>query len=422
MPSSLQATPLSPQQWPFDASWLPPQAHLVGGAVRDALIARRQSPLDWDFVLRDRALETARAIACHYGAGFVVLDARRQIARVVFASGTVDFARLEGATLAADLGRRDFTANAIAYDPHTGAIVDPLQGQADLQRRCLRMVAAANLQADPLRLLRAYRLAAQLDFAIEATTRATLRRWAPQLARVAAERVQTELRYLLGAPAGNAWLKAAGADGLLSAWLPDADAAALERATQVDGAVRWLSERWPSLAPELHAPLTNDPTACWPLLAKFASLVAPSAERAQAQLAALGLSRAEVRGTVAAVRNVGRVAAAPRSIRAQFELFRDVGAAFPGLALLAAATGGDRAALAQLLDRYADPGDPVAHPRSPVSGRELMRALGLSPSPQIGRLLTEIQVARACGDIATAEEALAWAAGWLARRAPETGD
>ncbi|PSP16150.1 MAG: [cytidine(C)-cytidine(C)-adenosine (A)]-adding enzyme [Cyanobacteria bacterium QS_8_64_29] len=422
MPSSLEATPLSPQQWPFNLSWLPPQAHLVGGAVRDALLARRQSPLDLDFIVCDGAIETARAIARHYGAGFVVLDAGRQIARVVFAGGTVDFACLEGATLAADLARRDFTVNAIAYEPRAGAIVDPLQGQADLERRCLRMVAAANLQADPLRLLRAYRLAAQLDFAIEAQTRATIRRWAPQLARVAAERVQTELRYLLRAPAGNAWLKAAGADGVLSAWLPDADAAALECAARVDGATRWLSERWPSLAPELHAPLTNDPTACWPLLAKFASLAAPSADRAQAQLAALGLSRAEVRSAATAVRHWARVAAAPRSIRAQFELFRAVGAAFPGVALLVAAAGSDRAAITQLLDRYAHPGDPVAHPHSPVSGRDLMRALGLSPSPQIGELLTEIQLARACGDIATAEEALAWAASWLGQRAPKTGD
>ncbi|MCY7391900.1 MAG: CCA tRNA nucleotidyltransferase, partial [Leptolyngbyaceae cyanobacterium CAN_BIN12] len=148
---------LSPQNWPFGLEWLPASACLVGGSVRDSLLGRHSDYLDLDFVLTDRVVETAQAIARHYQAGFVLLDAERQIARVVFPQGTADFAQQVGATLEEDLRRRDFTVNAIAYDPRLDRFVDPLQGYGDLQQRLLRMVSAENLAEDPLRLLRAYR-------------------------------------------------------------------------------------------------------------------------------------------------------------------------------------------------------------------------------------------------------------------------
>lgn len=71
-----------------------------------------------------------------------------------------------------DLARRDYTVNAIAWDVRAGELSDPFDGRGDLTRRTLRAIAEANLVDDPLRLLRGYRLAAQLDFAIEPGTRA----------------------------------------------------------------------------------------------------------------------------------------------------------------------------------------------------------------------------------------------------------
>ncbi len=162
------------QQVPFDLALLPPQACLVGGAVRDALLGRRREYVDWDFVLPSGAIETASAIASQYRAGFVVLDKERHIARVVFAHGTVDFAQQEGITLEQDLGRRDFTVNAIAYNFHQNKLIDPMAGMGDLERGQLKMVAAANLADDPLRLLRAYRQAAQLQFTLDPRTREIL--------------------------------------------------------------------------------------------------------------------------------------------------------------------------------------------------------------------------------------------------------
>lgn len=206
----LSSSPLSPETWPFDLDELPTDACLVGGAVRDALLDRRSVHLDLDFIVPNRAIEIARAVSVCHAAGFVVLDAAREIARVVFPSATVDFALREGCSLEADLQRRDFTVNAIAYDPRTARFIDPLDGRADLERKHLRMISAENLQDDPLRLLRAYRQAAQLGFEIDGETRAAIRELAPELSRVAAERVYAELGYLLAgseASEGTRWLQ-----------------------------------------------------------------------------------------------------------------------------------------------------------------------------------------------------------------------
>lgn len=170
---------LTLEPWPFPIHELPAHTYLVGGSVRDALMGRRRDYLDLDFVLAEGAVETASTIAGLHHAGFTVLDAERQIARVVFDHATADFALQEGETLAIDLFRRDFTINAIAYDPHNGQLIDPVHGCADLQRGIVRMIARNNLRDDPLRLLRAYRQAAQLEFTLEPSTQEAIRELAP---------------------------------------------------------------------------------------------------------------------------------------------------------------------------------------------------------------------------------------------------
>ena len=96
---TLGSSALSPRTWPFEIDFLPPQAYLVGGSVRDALLERHSDYLDLDFVMPEGAVETAATIARHYRAGFVLLDAERQIARVVFPQGTADFAQQVGDSL-----------------------------------------------------------------------------------------------------------------------------------------------------------------------------------------------------------------------------------------------------------------------------------------------------------------------------------
>ncbi|RMF24894.1 MAG: CCA tRNA nucleotidyltransferase, partial [Cyanobacteria bacterium J083] len=208
------------EKLPFDFDLLPAEAYLVGGAVRDVLLGREREYLDLDFVLPANSIPLAKKIAHICQAGFVILDQTREIARVVFAQGTVDFAKQEGATLEEDLYRRDFTINAIAYQKKKKKIIDPLGGKRDLEQKLVRMVSVQNLKDDPLRLIRAYRQAGQLDLNIEIETRKQIIKLAPLLQQVAAERVKTEINYMLETPQGTAWLIEAISDGLLVDWLP----------------------------------------------------------------------------------------------------------------------------------------------------------------------------------------------------------
>ncbi|HEY9910129.1 MAG TPA: hypothetical protein V6D18_21250, partial [Thermosynechococcaceae cyanobacterium] len=369
-------------------------------------------------------------------AGFVLLDAERQIARVVFPQGTVDFAQQVGPTLEADLKRRDFTVNAIAYNPHTDQIRDPLQGYADLQKRLLRMVSPENLREDPLRLLRAYRQAAQLSFTLEPATRTVVRQLAGLLRRIAAERVQSELNYLLSTAKGTPWLSAAWQDGLLQDWFPDAEGASLERVAAIDHIAQHLEETAPAMFAELVSPLRATPrtiarsesgcptppepkasgsTRTWLTTAKLASLLPPQPTTAEAQLRRLKYSRTEIQAAITVLKFLPDLLEASeetlRSPRQQYQFFQNAGTAFPALAVSALALGVAETIVDPLMTHFVVPGDAIAHPSALLTGQDLMAALKLAPGPHIGRLLAEIQLARAEGKITTEAEALALALG-----------
>jgi tRNA nucleotidyltransferase (CCA-adding enzyme) len=423
----------------------------VGGTVRDALLGRQGEYLDLDFVLPENAVETAQEIAHYYKAGYVLLDAERQIARVVFDQGTADFAQQIGPTLEADLKRRDFTVNAIAYNPHTDQLIDPLEGHADLQKRLLRMVSAENLEEDPLRLLRAFRQASQLGFAVEEGTRDMVRQLAPLLKKIAAERIQSEINYLLGTAKGTFWLTAAWQDGLLKDWFPDANAQSLEWVVAIDRASVRLQETIPEFDKELCSRIRNVPRTAraavggapsnpsrlpqekselkapgtfrtWLSIAKLTSLLSPIAVKAEAQLRRLKYSRTEIQAVSTILKHLPQLYAAGTiegvyqssldsglstlSLREQYEFFQGVGATFPAVAVLSISHGAPLEAVAPLIHRFLAPNDPVAHPIPLLTGQDLMSALHLSAGPRIGQLLAAIQLARAEGKIDTAEDAL----------------
>lgn len=398
---------LSSQKWCFSLELLPQPIYLVGGAVRDALLGRNADYLDLDFVLPADAIATARTLARHYKAGFVILDAQRQIARVVFPQATVDFALQEGSSLETDLRRRDFTVNAIAYNPHTQEIIDPLHGCIDLQQQRLRMVSLQNLQDDPLRLLRAYRQAAQLSFTIESETRSAIQTLAPYIKQVAAERVRVELGYLLAHAQGTPWLKSAAQDGLIEYWFPHAN---IEDVAAVDTAAAKLTEIWSQLNVELYQSVRDTVKTTWLGIAKLACLVTPQPETAEVELVQLTYSRAEIRAVTTLLKLLPQIQTHPLSIREQYFLFRETGQVFGAIALLAVAKGTAIEAIAPLIDHYLDPQNPIAHPTPLVTGKDLIQALKIKPSPLIGKLLNAIALAQVEGKINTADEALKLAA------------
>lgn len=172
---------------------------LVGGAVRDALLERPVH--DWDFCVDRDALRLARAVADALGGAYFPLDVEREAGRVILtdAEGArleLDLTLLRGADLEADLRARDFTVNALALDEH-GALIDLTGGQADLVAGCVRATRARAFQDDPVRLLRAARMEAELGFEIEPQTAAWIRRDAALLAQPSAERVRDEFVRLL---------------------------------------------------------------------------------------------------------------------------------------------------------------------------------------------------------------------------------
>ncbi|MGP0128312.1 MAG: CCA tRNA nucleotidyltransferase [cyanobacterium endosymbiont of Rhopalodia musculus] len=403
-------TCLSADSLPFSLKWLPPTAFLVGGAVRDAFLNCSRNYLDLDFVLPDLAVETARTMANHYHAGFVILDQKRKIARVVFKQGTVDFAQQEGNSLEIDLKRRDFTINAIAYNFHEQKLIDPLHGLQDLKQGILKMVSPKNLKDDPLRLLRAYRQSTQLGFTIEYETKKTIRKLAPLIKQVAVERVQNELSHLLSNIRGSENLINAAKDGLLDPWFKQLTEEKLDQLIKIDQVVSLLKEK---LTPNNFCQFFDyklDNYQYYPLTvqrAKLAILASSIPNKAESELVSLKYSRVEIRMVTKALnylpilqKNQGNM-----NLRELYLFFLRVREFFPVLAVLTLAKRLDSSAILSLINRYLDPKDQVVYPCPLVTGHDLIEQLNLKPSPKIGELLTEIQLACIEGKISTVEEA-----------------
>ncbi len=201
-----------------------PDVHVVGGAVRDRLLGRPVH--DFDLVVAGDALVQARRLADALGAAYVPLDADFGTARVVVGEDQVDIAQQRGGSLDADLRLRDFTVNAMAvplarWEDDDAPIIDPTGGQADLQARLVRAVSPQAFQTDPGRLLRAPRLAAQLDATLEPQTEAWLRRDAGLLLQASMERLRDEFWRCLLLPGTADLVRRLDELGLLGRLLPD---------------------------------------------------------------------------------------------------------------------------------------------------------------------------------------------------------
>ena len=126
-------------------------------------------------------------------------------------------------SLEEDLARRDFTMNAVAYDPIDDRVADPFEGRGDLTRRVIRAVGdpVARFNEDGLRPMRAVRQAAQLEFTIEEATRAAIPHTLDVVRKVSAERIRDELLKLLAAPRPSHGVELMRETGLLAVVLPE---------------------------------------------------------------------------------------------------------------------------------------------------------------------------------------------------------
>lgn len=206
------------------------EAYVVGGCVRDSLLGR--SPDDWDITTSARPQETKKLFRR-------TVDTGIQHGTVTVMVGSEGYEvttyRIDGeyadgrhpdnvtftASLLEDLKRRDFTINAMAYSPAVG-LVDEFDGIGDIQRHVIRAVGdpVQRFTEDALRMMRAIRFSAQLDYRIEETTREGICLLAPNLQKVSAERIRVELEKLLMSDHPEE-LREAWELGLLEQFLPE---------------------------------------------------------------------------------------------------------------------------------------------------------------------------------------------------------
>ncbi|GEM_PF-278633 len=206
---------------------------LVGGTIRDILLGRE--PTDFDFAVSGSGLEFAAAFARKVRGSLVVLSEPDDEARVVYRkpnlgdsprTGTVpvtfDFNGFGDRTINTDIMRRDFTANALAVEVlhgGVGELVDLVGGRRDVADRLLRPVSADSLKLDPLRLLRAIRIALELDFRIDEAVFALAR--TVTLTETAPERIGAELLRIIESPGSYTYIRKLFELGRLSDILPE---------------------------------------------------------------------------------------------------------------------------------------------------------------------------------------------------------
>jgi tRNA nucleotidyltransferase (CCA-adding enzyme) len=198
------------------------EAWVVGGAVRDELLGRPVVDLDVVCLEPERA---ARAYAKRADRGFPFpLSVEHGGWRVALDDGrTVDFLPLQGGSIEADLGTRDFALNAIAEPLAGGDPIDPFDGRGDLQRRLIRAVGdpLQRFREDGLRPMRAVRQATQLEFTIDPPTLGAIGETLDVFRKVSAERIRDELLKLLAAPKPSYGLELMRTTGLLGEVLPE---------------------------------------------------------------------------------------------------------------------------------------------------------------------------------------------------------
>lgn len=205
--------------------------YLVGGSVRDLLLDRETE--DLDFAVDGSAFEFARKFVESANGKFIPLDEEHDTARVVFYKGRnkghpyMDFCGIRGADIEADLAARDFTINAMAVDLRhvmdydEVEVIDPCGGIDDLDKRIIRMASSKSIEDDGIRMFRAYRFAATLDFTIHHETSAAIRNSVPLSASVAIERIREELFKILAVDSSIHYLRAMDDVGLLEQVFPE---------------------------------------------------------------------------------------------------------------------------------------------------------------------------------------------------------
>jgi tRNA nucleotidyltransferase/poly(A) polymerase len=453
--------------------------YIVGGAVRDAFLSRPVK--DIDLATPGNSIQIARQLTDALDADIFIMDDERGVARVLHTTPegrlTIDITRFRGDDLLADLQDRDFTMNAIAVDLRGDLqhLIDPLNGETDLEEKFIRRCNPHAIADDPIRVLRAVRQSVQLKMRLEAATMSDIRTHAADIHRPSAERLRDAFFQILAlrnrtpqairvldalgilqhiipetkslhglqldAPyAYNAWKTAVEAVRQMNRLLTTVT----YRRTEHDAAtfdMGMIAIQFDRFRQQLDEHVQHE----WPEARQHGTLLLlgsllhaldylddiDTAARAAHYARALRLSNPEKTHLRGMMRHYQQaLTIEPDDVLAQHRYWHTAGEAGVDAILLALAvylaTQGlqlnQDAWLLQiergmmLLYAYYQQHDTVVAPPLPVDGNELINELDLQPGPVIGELLTHIREGLVTGDITNRTDALQAAREYLQAR------
>ena len=404
------------------------QLYLVGGSVRDLLLGRQTA--DIDFTLASDAIQFAKAFAANIGAIAITLEENPPTVRVIVkqdgtsqpAHLSMDFAQFRAASLTGDLRLRDLTINAMAIAlENVGTltnrvrkqnffrIIDPCGGKKDLEAGILRFPSKQVVIEDPVRLLRIYRFAAQLDFEISEKAIDLVMTYGAMLSDVAAERCRDELMKIFRVKKAYPHLQQMEATGLLTQVVPS-----LKGTRRTWASLKGFEEN-PIPVPlqayrkEINRYLQEevsvdiDRRSLIKLSLLLDNNVDDSGER-------LRLSRKAVQFMECLISGGKRLKnTLPQLTQKRINRFlRTYTSDWWGILLYAAASYSiDSAILKQIADTYYEHILPIYKQGKLITGDDLIQEFHLKEGKHIGELLKEIEDRQFDGEIRTREEAFA---------------
>lgn len=455
------------------------ECYLVGGFLRDLFLQRPTK--DLDFAVSKNPKSLSKKIAEELDASFFILKEEREIYRVITKDGyQLDFAKFKGPTIEEDLSQRDFPINAMAvklpmthFELPITNLIDPYEGEKDIEKKIVRQISPKIYDDDPLRMLRAFRIATQLDFQIDLETLHTIKENKKQIQKPAVERIREEILLILDCSHSYPTIQKFDEAGLISEIFPEVDPnreCALQyypgkgvwgHSLDALECLEWIFENLRSEFPENFEKISaflfqqGDGTEGHQraALMKLAALLhdvgkAPTAKMIKGRMRFLEHQNvgAEIARRIARrlkfssdtvsilsktiqahMRPGGLAQTDTLTERAKYRFFRDLGiSAIPAL-------------LISLADRYTyllndrgkntDPHEKTtkemirwyaqkeleqsAKKEKLIDGHILMQELKLEPGPLIGEILKNVEEAHALNEITTSEEAIEFSKKWL---------
>lgn len=409
------------------------ESYLAGGCVRDMLLG--ETPQDYDITTNAKPDDVVRIFpkTVPVGAQFGVILVMVEGQPFEVASFRHDGPYLDGrrpthvryGSLQEDIFRRDFTINGMVYDPMADQILDLIGGRKDLESKLVRAIGNphARFEEDRLRMVRAVRFAARLDFTVESETLSAIRDLAPTIKQISWERIGEEITRILTEGGAKAGFELLDRTDLLKVLLPEIEA--------MKGV-----EQSPDYHPEgdvfTHTMLTlshlNSPTetlAYGCLLHDVAKPVCirrdgerltfyghteKGAEMAEAALKRLKRSRATWERVAYLVRNHLRHTQAAQMRLSTLKRFLGEEGIDELLELTridALSANGDLQYYRFCLQKLAELKTEEIHPEPLLRGRDLI-AMGFSPGPNFQTILKQVEEAQLGGELSSREEAMEW--------------